>query len=100
MSVTKRGDKWVTRWNENGRQRAQTFNTRKEAHEHDVIVRGNGPGRPEIGRPIQIRLDADLITWADEKARELGQPRAAFIRDALDYARALEYPGALEEETS
>jgi Ribbon-helix-helix protein, copG family len=57
-----------------------------------------GPGRPTIGRPINVRLPDDLLAWADENARERGSTRAEFIREALDYVRALEYPDAVEEE--
>ena len=98
MSVTKRGDKWLVRWREDGRQLTRTYNTRREAVEHEVELRLArdpnlpGPGRPEIGPAVQIRLERDLIAWADEQAAARGQSRAAFLRDALDYARALEFP--------
>jgi hypothetical protein len=57
-----------------------------------------GPGRPEIGPPVNVRLPADLLAWVDDRAGETGTTRAAFIRDALDYARALEYPESLDED--
>jgi hypothetical protein len=50
-----------------------------------------GPGRPEIGPPVNVRVPVDLLAWIDERAAEIGATRAQFIRDALDFARALEY---------
>jgi hypothetical protein len=51
-----------------------------------------GPGRPEIGPPVNVRLPADLLAWLDEQAADAGVKRAEFIRDALEFARTLEYP--------
>jgi hypothetical protein len=101
MSVTRRGDKYMVRWREEGRQRARTFDRKAEATRFDRERRVEalrGPGRPRIGTPVNVRVDDDLLAWADEKARERGLTRAAFIRDALDYARAMEYPDAIEAE--
>ena len=42
-------------------------------------------------------MPVDLIAWADEQAAEAGQTRADFLRDALEYARAMEFPEALRE---
>jgi ribbon-helix-helix CopG family protein len=53
------------------------------------------PGRPPVGAPVQVRLPADLVAWADENAGAAGQSRAAFLRDALQYARGLNYPAAV-----
>ena len=37
-------------------------------------------GRPEIGHPINIRLEDELLAAVDELAEALGQSRAATIR--------------------
>ena len=61
-----------------------------------------GPGRPPIGRQVGVRIPADLIVWLDEQAADLGVTRADFMRDALEYARAVEFHGfeELAEEIS
>jgi hypothetical protein len=51
-----------------------------------------GPGRPEVGPNVNVRIPADLLAWIDERAGDVGLSRAAFIRDALEFARTLEYP--------
>lgn len=40
-------------------------------------------GRPEIGQPINIRLDDDLLRAVDELAAALNLSRAAMIRALL-----------------
>ena len=42
-----------------------------------------GPGRPEIGTPINVRLGDDLLKAIDAKAAEYGVSRAEFIRSTL-----------------
>jgi predicted DNA binding CopG/RHH family protein len=40
-------------------------------------------GRPEIGKPITVRLPDDLVAAIDAKANRLGMPRAEVIRMLL-----------------
>jgi predicted DNA binding CopG/RHH family protein len=40
-------------------------------------------GRPEIGKPITVRLPDDLVATIDAKADRLGMPRAELIRMLL-----------------
>lgn len=51
-----------------------------------------GPGRPEVGAPINVRLDADLLGRVDTYAANEGIARAAAIRQLL--AGALAVPSA------
>lgn len=45
-----------------------------------------GPGRPEIGPAIQIRLPEDMLAQIDQQAKELGISRAERIRQLLAQA--------------
>jgi hypothetical protein len=63
------------------------------ASEHWPTPADRGPGRPPIGRQVGIRIPADLLAWLDEQAVDLTQTRAEFMRDALEYARAVEFHG-------
>ncbi|MEV6432594.1 hypothetical protein [Nocardia sp. NPDC051463] len=51
-----------------------------------------GPGRPEVGAPINVRLEADLLSRVDTYAASEGIARAAAIRQLL--ATALAAPSA------
>jgi Ribbon-helix-helix protein, copG family len=42
-----------------------------------------GPGRPEVGKPINVRLGDELLAAVDAKAERLGVPRAEVIRTIL-----------------
>lgn len=45
-----------------------------------------GPGRPEIGPAIQIRLPEEMLSRIDQQAKELGISRAERIRQLLAQA--------------
>ena len=51
-----------------------------------AIEEERGPGRPEIGPAIQIRLPRDLLDKIDARASELGTNRAETIRQLLAIA--------------
>lgn len=40
-------------------------------------------GRPEVGKPINVRLGDELLAAVDEKAQRLGVSRAEVIRTIL-----------------
>ena len=42
-----------------------------------------GRGRPAIGRPIAVRLPADVVAVLDAHAADRGETRAAVIREAV-----------------
>lgn len=46
------------------------------------------PGRPEIGKPINIRLGDQLLTDIDARAASLEVSRASMIRMMLTAAQA------------
>ena len=50
------------------------------------IEEERGPGRPEIGPAIQIRLPEDMLARIDQQAKELGTSRAERIRQLLAQA--------------
>ena len=101
------GGRWVLhRWSQwQGRPERYRFITDAEAqtwllkNEHDAAVERffgeieeeRGPGRPEIGPVIQVRLPKDLLERVDALAGQTGASRAETIRQLLE--RALE--GAL-----
>lgn len=41
-------------------------------------------GRPEIGKPINVRLGDDLLEAVDARAERLGYSRAEVVRTILD----------------
>lgn len=43
-----------------------------------------GPGRPEVGPRIAVRLPPELIDRIDQRAEEEQVPRAEVIRRTLD----------------
>ncbi len=45
-----------------------------------------GPGRPEVGKPINVRLGDDLLTRVDAVAEKRGKSRADTIRDLIAQA--------------
>ncbi|KZS63109.1 ribbon-helix-helix domain-containing protein [Mycobacterium kansasii] len=45
-----------------------------------------GPGRPEIGQAINVRLGDELLARVDERAAELGRSRSETIRTLLERA--------------
>lgn len=63
---------------------------------HDVAVsthfgpieeeRGPGPGRPEVGKPINVRLGDDLLVEVDRFAADTGRSRAEAIRHLVAIA--------------
>lgn len=61
--------------NENDDQLERLFGTADEPE--------RGPGRPEIGPVINVRLPQDLLDVLDERAREMLTSRAALIRTML-----------------
>jgi hypothetical protein len=48
-----------------------------------------GPGRPEVGKPINVRLGDELQAKVDALAAERGQKRAETIRDLVAQALGL-----------
>jgi hypothetical protein len=64
------------------------------ANGHDTAVEEHfgpiepkrGPGRPPIGRPVQVRLPAGLLTRLDAWADRNGPSRAEAVRILLDAA--------------
>lgn len=46
-------------------------------------VAGTGPGRPAVGKAIQIRLPADMIADVDATAQAEGVTRSQWIRQAV-----------------
>lgn len=61
----------------------------------DVITRHfgeveeeRGPGRPEVGEAINVRLGDDLLARVDAEATRRGKTRAATLRDLVDAALA------------
>ena len=102
-----KGGRWVLHsWSQwQGRPERYRFITDAEAqtwllkNEHDAAVERffgeieeeRGPGRPEIGPVIQVRLPEELLERVDALAGQTGASRAETIRQLLE--RALE--GAL-----
>lgn len=55
----------------------------------DQLTEEEGPrptGRPEEGRPINVRLPETIITALDERAAQAGEPRAEVVRRLLSDA--------------
>lgn len=46
----------------------------------DPVEEERGPGRPEIGKPINVRLGDDLLAEVDRFAADTGRNRAEAIR--------------------
>jgi hypothetical protein len=94
-----KGGRWVRhRWSQwQGSTPTYEFITDDQArewllaNEHDNVVEvlfgevepERGPGRPEVGPAINIRLPADLLARVDAHAEEQGMTRAAVIRALL-----------------
>lgn len=53
----------------------------KADHGHQAAPRA--PGRPRIGRPVEITLPDDLLALIDAKARDTGLGRPDVIRVAI-----------------
>ncbi len=47
-----------------------------------------GPGRPEVGKPINVRLGDELLARIDAEAKTRGKSRADTIRDLVAQAIA------------
>lgn len=45
-----------------------------------------GPGRPPVGKPIPVRMPADLLRQVDSFAAEYGVPRAVMVRAMVRFA--------------
>lgn len=67
----------------------------RNEYDDDEIARATGEeipeeagppimGRPEIGRPVQVRFPAETLAAVDEIAASAGVTRAAWIRWAVD----------------
>ena len=54
------------------------------------IQEERGPGRPEIGPAIQVRLPEELLRRVEDRAQAQGVSRAEAIRRLLEYALARE----------
>lgn len=50
------------------------------------IEEERGPGRPEIGEAINVRLGDDRLARVDAEAKRRGKSRAATIRELIDVA--------------
>jgi hypothetical protein len=50
------------------------------------IEEERGPGRPEVGKPINVRLGDDLLARVDERAKAEGKTRADMLRDLVSQA--------------
>lgn len=65
-------------------------------NEHDAAITEHfgeleaerGPGRPEVGKPINIRLGAKLLSAVDQAREVSGQSRADLLRDLVSQALA------------
>jgi hypothetical protein len=96
------GGRWVLHsWSQwQGRPERYRFITDAEAqtwllkNEHDAAVERffgeieeeRGPGRPEIGPVIQVRLPEELLQQVDTAAKKAGLSRAETIRQLLEGA--------------
>lgn len=47
-----------------------------------------GPGRPEVGKPINVRLGDELLAQVDAEAKRCGKSRADTLRDLVAQALA------------
>jgi hypothetical protein len=97
-----KGGRWVlNRWSQwQGSRETYEFISDDEAREwliaqnEDVAVERyfgeledeRGPGRPEIGPAIQVRLPEDLLAQIDAKAEDDGVSRAEMVRTLLGEA--------------
>ncbi len=52
----------------------------------DAVEDERGPGRPAIGRKVDVRLDDATIAAADTRAAEQGTTRANVLRDIITAA--------------
>ena len=57
---------------------------------NDTEQAKRGPGRPEVGPMVNVRMPEELIAWVDEQVAERGGTRAGFIRDVLQAAKEAE----------
>lgn len=53
------------------------------------IEEERGPGRPEVGKPINVRLGDELLAWVDAEAGRIGKTRSDTLRDLVAQARDL-----------
>jgi hypothetical protein len=53
-----------------------------------------GPGRPEVGKPINIRLGDDLLGQVDAQAARQGDTRADVLRELVAEALAARHAAA------
>jgi hypothetical protein len=57
-----------------------------ETHFGETVEPERGPGRPEVGPAVHLRLTPEQMAMIDNLAAETGKSRAATIRDLLDQA--------------
>ena len=90
--------RWVLAWRRAGQQ--DTFCYLSDEAAQEWLIRNNrdgdverffgrieeerGPGRPEIGEAINVRLGDQRLARVDAFARERGLTRAAALRDLVD----------------
>lgn len=53
-----------------------------------------GPGRPEVGKPINVRLGDELLGRVDAWAEKLGKSRADILRELVEAGLAARTPAA------
>jgi hypothetical protein len=65
--------------------RSRINDTAVEEH-FGEIEEERGPGRPEVGKPINVRLGDDLLARVDAAAAERGKSRADLLRELVAQA--------------
>jgi hypothetical protein len=73
-------------WDHAYREDEWTANMQRTADDAPRVKWRGRPGRPAIGAPINVRLDAELLERLDDEAAEHDETRAAAIRRLLTQA--------------
>src|SRR4051794_22543255 len=90
MSVQRRGDGYVVRWREGGKQHNRTFRTRKDADRFDRLMKDRTDAR-RAGLPVAEPVREIVLDDLCERvlAQHQASPRTIeTLRERLAYARS------------
>ncbi len=77
----------IARWERGSKTPAEVDAIVRQANEIDALP-SRGPGRPEIGPLVNVRMPADMLAWLDDVTEALDCSRAETVRRILQYHRA------------